>query len=99
MTTALTKGPGREAELQWMRTDHALGKPVDVGRLLGLAAEIGAEADEEQDSLEGDLDRLVSVAEDVLDKLVAGALPKAERTKLARRLAAVLDEVAPGPFD
>src|SRR5262249_4269697 len=99
MTTALTKGLGHEAELQWMKTDHVLGKPVDVGRLPELAAEIRAEADEELSSLAGDLDRLIDVAEDVLERLEASALPKAERTKLARRLAAVLDEVSPGLFD
>ena len=98
MTTA-TKDLGHEAELEWMKTDHALGRPVDVSSLLELAAEMRREADDQLRSLTRDLNRLIDVADEVLEKLESGALAEEDRTNLVRRLSGILEEVSPEWYD
>jgi hypothetical protein len=85
--------------MEAIKTDHVLGRPVDVSRLPELAEEVRSEADFQLRSLTEDLRRMVGAAEDVVEKLESGDLTEGDRTKLARRLSGVVKEASVGLWD
>lgn len=84
-----------EREVEWQRTQHALGRPVDVNALFGIIETIDAGYAEELDEKRGELDEVQRHARDMVDAIEQAVddLNRKVRTRLSEEIIGRLNRI------